>query len=108
MTDEKRLIDAKALIADIQGTVSEICMKSPYDAEWFTRLHDRQREIIATIERQPKVDAVLVVRCKDCKHFNPLPGYQYIDGFCGIGDIVTRGKRADGYCDMGERKDNDA
>ena len=55
---EQRLIDAYELITDIQGTASEVAMTAPYDAEWFTRMHDRQREIIAIIEGQTAVDAV--------------------------------------------------
>lgn len=51
------LIESEKLITDIQGIASEVCMKSPYDPEWFTRLHNRQSEIIRIIEMQPKVDA---------------------------------------------------
>ena len=51
-----RYIDADKLITDIQGIASEVCMKSPYDPEWFTRLHDMQKEIIKIIEIQPKAD----------------------------------------------------
>ena len=49
------LIDAERLILDIEGTVSMVCMTAPYDPDWFTRMHDRQREIIGIIERQPVV-----------------------------------------------------
>lgn len=52
----KKLIEASALINDIQGSVSEVCLNAPYDEEWFTRLHNRMREIIAIIERQPSVE----------------------------------------------------
>lgn len=70
-----RLIDADKLITDIQGSVSEVCMRAPFDREWFTRLHDRQREIVGIIEHQPTVDASLRVhgrwneKYKGC--FNP-------------------------------------
>lgn len=65
-----RLIDADKLINDIQSRISMVCWEAPYDAKWFTRLHDRQREIIGIIENQPTVDAVEVVRCEDCKIHN--------------------------------------
>ena len=60
MGNKKRpdLIDRQSLIADIQGTVSVVAMESPYDAEWFTRMQNRQNEIVATVYNQPSVDAV--------------------------------------------------
>ena len=69
MANEKRLIDANDLITKIQGTVSEVARKAPYDPDWFIRLAERQFEILNIIDDQPEVDAVEVVRCKDCKHF---------------------------------------
>ena len=61
MASEKRLIDANALINEIQSTASTVCLNAPWNAEWFSRLADRQEEIVAMIERQPKVNAVEVV-----------------------------------------------
>ena len=61
MANEKRLIDANALIAEIQSTASTVCLNAPWNADWFSRLADRQEEIVAMIERQPTVDAVEVV-----------------------------------------------
>ena len=61
MANEKRLIDANALITTIQGTVSEVARTSPYEPEWFTRLAQRQFEIIGLIDEAPTVDAVEVV-----------------------------------------------
>lgn len=58
------LIESEKVITDIQGIASEVCMKSPYDPEWFTRLHNRQSEIIRIIEMQPKVDAEPVRHAK--------------------------------------------
>ena len=61
MANEKRLIDANALITTIQGTASEVARTSPYDPEWFTRLAQRQFEIVGIIDEAPTVDAVEVV-----------------------------------------------
>ena len=77
MANEKRLIDANALITTIQGTASEVARTSPYEPEWFTRLAQRQFEIIGLIDEAPTVDAVEVahgkwideypyVRCSEC------------------------------------------
>ena len=61
MADEKQLIDANALITTIQGTASEVARTSPYEPEWFTRLAQRQFEILGIIDEAPTVDAVEVV-----------------------------------------------
>lgn len=56
-----------------------------------------------TIERAPAVDAVPVVRCRDCKH--------WLKDFAGCSDIVWRCEwanyavGANGYCLYGERKE---
>ena len=75
-----RYIDADELLNALQGQVSEVCNKIPYDKEVFTILHDRQMEIYNLIEKQPTADVVEVVhasweaypshdwrRCSVCK-----------------------------------------
>ena len=64
------------------------------------------RPIRRVIDEAPTIDAVPVVRCKDCKHryFNDC-----FDRFCcakranGFEDIVSE----DEFCSRGERKYND-
>ena len=51
-----RLIDADALITTIQGTESEIAKNFPYDAELYTRMANRQREIIGIVEQMPTIE----------------------------------------------------
>ena len=89
MANEKRLIDANALLA----------------SEWWDSIYDefdkvRAKLIVHTI---PTVDAVEVVRCKECKHMKiDRNGYRWClvwTGINGMGD--------DGFCNYGERKDND-
>ncbi len=104
MAAKKRLIDANELITDIQGTASEVAMKAPYDAEWFTRMNDRQREIIEIINGQRIVDAVEVTRCKDCENAKKYCGGLYCkfyeqtmdeDDFCSHGERRTNERKAD-------------
>ena len=100
MASEKRMIDANAL------------MKAIKSFRWWgvpntLQLMFDYLKII--IRDQPTVDAVEVVRCKDCKHWNHMED--------GIGDCTnlrfhltghadpTMG--ADDFCSCGERKDND-
>ena len=64
MATEKRLIDANALLELVQ-------FRLPIDnqnAEVIAGCVDITRRLI---ENAPTVDAVEVVRCKDCKHYKP-------------------------------------
>ncbi len=76
------------------------------DAEYIKLLLnalDRQKKITAkAIDKLKKVDAVPVVRCKDCKH--------YLDGGCGNVDSQSPSKKLMGvkpnwYCADGERRE---
>ena len=69
----ERLIDANALLENLKKT-----------SRYFTVKFD--------IEEAPTVDAVEVVRCKDCKH-------RYEDSWCEYVDDDNF------YCARGERKD---
>ena len=71
---------------------------------------DARRAILETdpklaycIDKVKAVDAVEVVRCKDCKHMKiDRSGYRWClvwTGINGMGD--------EGFCNYGERKDND-
>ena len=88
MANEKRLIDADR---------AEL-----YDAIGRNAFRDRQ-DIIDLINNQPTVDAVEVVRCKDCIR-------RYDTDECPM-CFLSEGQyyeftRDDGFCDRGERKDN--
>lgn len=85
MTNEKRLIDANALIKEAyaEGAYGYVDAKQIADA--------------------PTVDAVEVVRCKDCIR-------RYDTDECPM-CFLSEGQyyeftRDDGFCDRGERKDN--
>ena len=71
MANEKRLIDANALIAE------------------YDRVHvgdpGKARKLIADA---PTVDAVEVVRCKDCVSHNlcKFEQFQGLNGFCSYGE----------------------
>ena len=54
------------------------------------------------IRRQPTVDAVEVVRCKDCKHWlKDVPGCTDFVGCCEWANYMIG---AVGYCVYGERR----
>ena len=90
MANEKRLIDANALRDDT-------FILDAWDA----------KIVRAWLDDQPTVDAVEVVRCKDCKHLKY--GYQCYNPL-GIslnndGDAYVLVDAYD-FCSCGERKDN--
>ena len=85
MANEKRLIDANDVYA-------------LFDANGFARLH------VGDIDTIPRVDAVEVVRCKDCKHFvqgEPYDPCECVKWKVRFGVAYTT---PDGYCHKAERK----
>ena len=79
-----RLIDVDRLSEAIYDNVP-----APYeDASWA------KEDCLAEIEAAPTIDAVPVVRCRECKHL----------GFCGDAtNLEVMGFY--GYCSSGERKE---
>lgn len=53
-----------------------------------------------TVEEQPAVDAVEVIRCKECKSYDP----GYIRPYCGWCSTWETAVRESGYCHHGERR----
>ena len=103
MANEKRLIDADALIEFID--VGHL--RNPLE-----RCYSEQ-DVVDMLESRPTVDAVEVVRCKDCKHgvwdedeglwrcvydaeFDEKYGEYF--GFCEYNDGLH-------FCSYGERRD---
>ena len=68
---------------------------------------EREESIEEYVMRVPVVDAVVVVRCKDCKHWwkiNKLCTHQkHIHG-----TVCVHECKATDYCADGERRDEDA
>lgn len=93
MANEKRLVDVNALLEKMKNT-------------------SRYFDIKFDIEEAPTVDAVAVVRCKDCKHYRNHP-----HGLCYAWTEPCTNERGykgevhctepDDFCSYGERKDND-
>lgn len=96
-----RYIDADAL----KKRVSELIVP-----DWTRTL------IRSWLDSEPTVDAVPVVRCKDCKHrvvneHYGKKGYFDLKAFCELdtGDIFELGRDAekdDWFCADGERRDD--
>ena len=98
-----RLVDAnevvKAILAErdkIPRTITtapyELGTEKPYHAG--DQMRGGIRKALRCIEQAPTVDAVTVVRCRECKHL----------GFCGDAtNLEVMGFY--GYCSRGERKE---
>ena len=61
-----RAIDADALIEEVKKYANEPLKL--HDRRWTSRCTAIIEDMIGTIKMQPTLDAVPVVRCKDCKH----------------------------------------
>ena len=83
-----RLIDADALITDIEETIAESgCV-------------NHEGEIMDCIRYASEVDAVPVVRCGDCKHYQT--DVLFNSNYC-----CGRRRKPDDYCSYGERKESE-
>ena len=79
LIDRKALLSFEKMDADLCATCGE---------------HHTAEDVIMMIKTAPTVDAVPVVRCRECKHL----------GFCGDAtNLEVMGFY--GYCSRGERKE---
>lgn len=105
MSKEKRLIDANTLeLANFTVT-----QESEYARGWNDALNTARINA-------PTVDAVKVVRCKDCKHYQsygrtslPVDGKSIKAGWCYRRIRYDEEYRMlpDDFCSYGERKDGE-
>ena len=97
----ERLIDADVLLLELE---EELSHKSPFFTTEQNELIDVGLRIAAgDIRHQPTVDAVEVVRCRDCKfgtHFGDLEDEWINCGNLHGEPLMPYG----GFCSYGERK----
>ena len=103
MANEKRLIDAKEAVKLLRGK----CV-AKYPSTFLMGLLASASEV----EQLPTVDAVEVVRWKDCKHRGEYECPMYYeeeiewddDGYTEADWILHDRTTDDGFCDRGERR----
>lgn len=89
-----RPIDADALENFLRETRRKMKPENYNSADAFYTMDGALLNIAQTVHAMPTVDAVPVVRCRDCRFFN--------DGDC---TQVARLVGEQSYCDLGERKE---
>ena len=92
MAPEKRLADIDALLEEIDRTI---------DIMEKRREHFSLRNLIMCIKNAPTVDAVEVVRCKDCKKWLKVEPSGTNCRYCAI---TTRSRLPYDFCSYGERR----
>ena len=91
MSKERRLIDANAL----ELATYHIAQESEYARGWNDALY-------AAMINAPTIDAVLVIRCRECKysHEDEIFGNRWCESHYGCRKV-----KDEGFCDLGERKE---
>ena len=93
-----RLIDADALHRKVKMETN------PYGKPTID--YDSGVKVLEWIDKAPTIDAVPVVRCKDCKHYMPQKKSAHWENranYCNR--IVTIKTQPYDFCSYGERKD---
>lgn len=94
-----RLIDADAFRTEFERIHSKHFAKSK---EKF--IVDTFKAVFKRIDKAPTVDAVAVVRCRDCKHCYLAGKAPFMYYACDIANGLGAGCKEDDFCSYGERK----
>ena len=87
---EKRLIDANKVAQDVRENNKD----NFFWADWSSK------RVCELLESAPTVDAVEVVRCKDCRHHEHHDTLLYCGHTRGMAGSVS----PDSFCSYGERR----
>ena len=104
MANEKRLIDANALMDAFRNYMVERYDKEKCVSEENCKTCENSCLWRKMVSVAPTVDAVEVVRCKDCVNYC---GFEHCkNGICDVDSISKRAVYPNDFCSYGERKDN--
>ena len=93
-----RLIEADALHRKVKIETN------PYGKPTID--YDSGVKVLEWIDKAPTIDAVPVVRCRDCKHYKPQKKSAHWENsanYCNR--VVTIKVQPDDFCSYGERKE---
>ena len=107
MANEKRLIDANSIVSIAKHAYDQwnLAMAAADGKREISLVFKRQelcKAVKAVAENAPTVDAVEVVRCKDCIYYHRQIGYGF--GQCSKCRLMPY---QEDFCSYGERKDGD-
>lgn len=90
-----------------QATIDAICtngVTAERDRTYVITIATAKQRAVDIIERLPTIDAVPVVRCKDCRNWERLSFDADSGCYCPFVDRYTTD---DWYCADGERRDDE-
>ena len=106
MANEKLLIDANEVLKGIETFMQCYAEKekelTPFWVKVAIQALDMVRQLI---KKMPAVDAVEVVRCKDCVH--NFVRYGENECYCGHPDGLNDILRPNDFCSYGERREGE-
>ena len=91
-----RLIDANSILDNFLKRYTEM----ERDGNLVFAACEIKQDFADMVSNAPTVDAVEVVRCKDCKHL-----YDALDDYCCMSHRGLIRICEDSFCSYGERKD---
>ena len=98
-----RLVDADQMVVDESEAYMSAQVQITDDLKWLINFA-AHRKIQMLIADMPTVDAVSVIRCKDCKHSYVTIGARC----CSYGAFYDVAVTDDFFCGYGERESGDA
>lgn len=97
MQNEKRLIDALKIAIK--------CLVGVTQSDWLKGYKDGLEAVLQTIEEAPTVDAVEVVRCRDCRFYNNHAVKDVVFDSDACHWNADEQPDPDDFCSAGERKE---
>lgn len=94
--DKKRLIDADELLSSGFITENVRFKRGRFCIPWG--------DIKRSVKNAPTVDAVEVVRCKDCVNYCGLEHCK--NGICDLDSVSKRAVYPNDFCSYGERRED--
>ena len=101
MENEKRLIDANALDSVLEDFANS------YRKDLFLLTAQAISDVRKIVYAMKDVDAVEVVRCKDCEHCRTTYTSKEHTPFHFCKKMNSTAVKLEGFCFYGERKDNE-
>lgn len=97
-----RLIDADALLTELHQYDDNCEFKNEFEYG----LQQRLDTCIDAVEDAPTVDAVPVIRCKNCIHWGKYPVSTVLPKYHKCGMATYKSTKGDDFCSDGKDDDN--